>query len=111
MSEENVELCIALNRSCQNQKGKFNLNDHELLTAHLDLKLQNSQLRKPAKINPTKLHDEVDRNKFNELVNRKLHETEDINDVEQSWLIFRSALNEAASKILVQDRTEQAFDI
>ena len=83
---------------------KLTLTDHELLTAHLDLKLQNSKLRKHAKINPKKLHDEVVRAEFNEVVKRKLHENDEIDDAEQSWLIFRSALNEAASKVLLQDR-------
>ena len=97
-------------RSClqdvRTRRGKLTLTDHELLTAQLDLKLQNSQLRKPAKIDPRKLHDEMVRTEFNKLVKRKLHENDDIDDVEQSCLIFRNALNEAASKVLVQDRKE-----
>ena len=95
-------------RSClqdvRTRKGKLTLTDRELLTAHLDLKLQNSKLRKPAKNDQTKLHDKVVRTEFNESVKRKLHENDDIDDVEQSWLIFSSALNEAASKVLLQHR-------
>ena len=77
------------------RRGKLTLTDPELLTAHLDLKLQNSKLRKPAKINPTKLHDELFQAAFNELVKRKLHENDAIDDAEQSWLIFRSVHNKA----------------
>ena len=73
-------------RSClqevRTRREKLTLTDDELLTAHLDLKLQNSKLRKPVKIDPTKLHDEVVRTEYNELVNQKLHENDDIDDVE-----------------------------
>ena len=55
------------------RRGKLTLTDHELLTAHLDLKSQNYKLRKPAEVNPTKLIDEVVRTEFNELMKRKLH--------------------------------------
>ena len=61
-------------RSClqdvRTRRGKFFLTDHELLTANLDLKLPNSKFRKPAKINPAKLNDEVVRTEFNESVKK-----------------------------------------
>ena len=97
-------------RSClqdvRTRRGKLTLTDHALLTTHLDLELQNSKFRKP-EINPTKLHDEVIRTEFNELVKGNLHETGDNDDLEQSWLIFCSALSEATSIVLVQDRKEK----
>ena len=63
-------------RSClqdvRTRRRKLTLTDHELLTAQLDLKLQNSKLRKPAKIDPRKLHDEMVRTEFNKIVKRKI---------------------------------------
>ena len=97
--------CTCL-QDVKTRRGKLTLTYPELLTAHLDLKLHNSKLRKPAKTNPKKLHDELFQAAFNELVKRKLHENEAIDGAEQSWLVFRSVHNKAASKVLVRDRKE-----
>ena len=96
------------NRSClhnvRTRRGKITLTDHEMVIAQVRFKLVAQKPRSQPKVCSAKLRDEVTREAFCAEVKRYLDESDNVQGVEQSWANFRTALNAAATKLLIPEK-------
>ena len=83
------------------RRGKITLTDHEMVNAEVRFNLVAQKPRSQPKVCSAKLRDEVTREAFCEEVKRYLDESDIVEGVEQSWANFRTALNAAATKLLI----------
>ena len=72
-----------------------------MVTAQVRFKLVAQKPRSQSKDCSAKLRDEVTREAFSAEVKRYLDESDILEGAEQSWANFRTALNAAATKILI----------
>ena len=95
-------------RSClhnvRTRRGKITLTDHEMVIAEVRFKVVAHKPRSQPKVCSTKLRDEVTRDAFCAEVKRYLDESDIVEGVEQSWANFRTALNAAATKLLIPEK-------
>ena len=95
-------------RSClhnvRTKRGKITLTDHEIVIAEVRFKLVAQKPRSQPKVCSAKLRDEVPREAFCAEVKRYLDESDIVEGVEQSWANFRTALNSAATKLLIPEK-------
>ena len=95
-------------RSClhnvRTRRGKITLTDHEMIIAQVRFKLVAQKPRSQPKVCSAKLRDEVTREAFCAEVKRYLDESDNVEGVEQSWANFRTALNAAATKLLIPEK-------
>ena len=95
-------------RSClhnvRTRRGKITLIDHEMVIAEVRLKLVAQKPRSHSKICSAKLRHEVTREAFCAEVKRHLDESDIVEGVEQSWAKIRTALNAAATKLLIPEK-------
>ena len=95
-------------RSClhnvRTRRGEITLTDHDMVIAELRLKIVAQKPRSQPKVCSAKLRDEATREAFCAEVKRYLDESDIVEGVEQSWAIFRTALNAAATKILIPEK-------
>ena len=95
-------------RSClhnvRTRRGKITLTDHEMVIAEVRFKLVAQKPRSQPKVCSAKLRDEVTREAFCAEVKRYLDESDIVEGVEQSWANFRTALNSAATKLLIPEK-------
>ena len=92
-------------RSClhnvRTRRGKITLTDHEMVIAEVRFKAVVHKPRSQPKVCSAKLRDEVTREAFCAEVKRYLDESDTVGSVEQSWTNCRTALNAAATKLLI----------
>ena len=86
------------------RRGKITLTDHEMVIAEVRFKVVTQKPRSQPKVCSAKLRDEVTREAFCAEVKRYLDESEIVEGVERSWANFRTALNAAATKILIPEK-------
>ena len=95
-------------RSCLHNvrtgRGKITLTDHEVFIAEVRFKVVTHKPRSQPKVCSAKLRDEVTREAFCAEVKRYLDESDIVEGVEQSWANFRTALNAAATKLLIPEK-------
>ena len=95
-------------RSClhnvRTRRGKITLTDHEMVIAEVRFKVVAHKPRSQPKVCSAKLRDEVTREAFCAEVKRYLVESDIFEGVEQSWANFRTALNAAATKLLIPEK-------
>ena len=95
-------------RSClhnvRTRRGKLTLTDHEMVIAEVQFKVVAHKPRSQPKVCSAKLRDEVTREAFCAEVKRYLDESDIVEGVEQSWAIFRTVLNAAATKLLIPEK-------
>ena len=95
-------------RSClhnvRTRRGKITLTDHEMVIAEVQFKLVAEKPRSRPKVCSAKLRDEVTREAFCAEVKRYLDESAIVEGVEQSWENFRTAINAAATKLLIPEK-------
>ena len=95
-------------RSClhnvRTRRGKTTLTDHEMVIAEVRFKVVAQKLGSQPKICSAKLRDEVTLAAFCAEVIRYLDESDIVESVEQSWPNFRTALNAAATKLLIPEK-------
>ena len=94
-------------RSClhnvRTRSGKITLTDHEMVSAEVRFKLVAQKPRSQPKVCFAKLRDDVTREAFCAEVKRYLYENHIVEGLEQSWENFRTALNAAATKLLIPE--------
>ena len=95
-------------RSClhnvRTRRGKITLTDHEMVIAEVRFKVVAHKPRSQPKVCTAELRDEVTREAFCAEVKRYLDENDIFEGVEQSWANFRTALNAAATKLLIPEK-------
>ena len=94
-------------RSClhvRTRRGKITLSVHEIVIAEVRFKVVAQKPRSQPKVCSAKLRDEVTREAFCAEVKRYLDESDIVEGVEQSWANFRTALNAAATKLLIPEK-------
>ena len=95
-------------RSClhnvRTRRGKNTLTDHEMVIAEVRFKLVAQKPRSQPKVCSAKLRDEVTSEAFCTEVKRYLDERDIVEGVEQSRANFRTALNAAATKLLIPEK-------
>ena len=95
-------------RSClhnvRTRRGKITLTDHEMVIAEVRFKVVAHKPRSQPKVCSAKLSDEVTREAFCAEVKRYLDESDIVEGVEQSWANCRTALNAAATKLLIPEK-------
>ena len=95
-------------RSClhnvRTKRRKITLTDHEMVITEVRFKLVAQKRRSQPKVCSAKLRDEVTREAFCAEVKRYLDESYIVEGVEQSWANFRTALNSAATKLLIPEK-------
>ena len=75
-----------------------------MVIAEVRFKVVAHKPRSQPKVCSTKLRDEVTREAFCAEVRRYLDESDIVEGVEQSWASFRTALNAAATKLLIPEK-------
>ena len=97
-------------RSClynvRTRRGKITLTDHEMVIAEVRFKVVAHKPRSQPKVcsASSKLRNEVTSEAFCAEVKRYLDESDIVEGVERSWAIFRTALNAAATKLLIPEK-------
>ena len=86
------------------RRGKVTLTDHEIVVAEVRFKVVAHKPRSQPKVCSAKLRDEVTREAFCAEVKRYLDESDIVEGVEQSWANCRTALNAAATKLLIPEK-------
>ena len=98
-------------RSClhnvRTRSGNITLTDHEMVLAEVRFKEVAQKPRSQPKVYTDKLRDEVAREAFCAEVKRYLDESDIVEGEEQSWANFRTALNAAATKLLIPEKRVQ----
>ena len=92
-------------RSClhndRTRRGKITLTDHEMVIVKVRFKVVAQKPRSQPKVCLAKLREEVTCGSFCAEGKRYLDESDIVEGVEQSWANFRTALNAAATKLLI----------
>ena len=95
-------------RSClhnvRTRRGKITLTDHEMVIGEVRFKVVAQKPRRQPKVCSAKLRDEVTREAFCAEVKRYLDGSDIVEGVEESWANFRTALNAAATKLLIPEK-------
>ena len=95
-------------RSClhnvRTRRGKITLTNHEMVIAEERFKLVAQKPRSQPKVCSANLRYEVTLEAFCPEVKRYLDESDIVEGVEQSWANFRTALNAAATKLLIPEK-------
>ena len=86
------------------RRGKITLTDHEMVLAEVRFKVVTHKPRSQLKVCSAKLRDEFMRETFCAEVKRYLDESDTNEDIEQSWANLRTALNAAATKLLIPEK-------
>ena len=86
------------------RRGKITLTDHKMVIAEVRFKLVAQKRRSQPKVCSAKLRDEVTHEAFCAEVKRYLDESDNVEGVEQPWANFRTALNAAATKLLIPEK-------